>query len=200
MRIQRTSALPPDQQILVKDSEAAAGAEAGGIDFYVANSGPSQSNRKQLRDELVQMHANPTIVIVICECDGPAFQLLAAMCEKERKIDQYLWIKSKAPCNLLIGIRDNSGSATHCENYPLLKRKTERSNATNPIDGVSAAMVAHIELDGRMWKFGSSFFVMGVHVRNTLNNKNYVETKVEEFYTWFAEYISVGDVRAIMHG
>ncbi len=41
------------------------------------------------------------------------------------------------------------------------------------------AMVAHIQLDERVVGPGSSFNVMGVHVGNTLNSNNYVETKLE---------------------
>ncbi len=80
VRIQQTSALPPHRQTFVK---AAAGAEVGRIGFYVANLGPSQPNREQIRDELAQRHAHPATIIVICECAAPTFELLAATCEED---------------------------------------------------------------------------------------------------------------------
>ncbi len=59
-------------------------------------------------------------------------------------------------------------------------------------------MVAYIELGERVGCFDSSFAVMAAHAHSALTNKRFGETNVEEFYTWFVEYINMWDVRVCM--
>ena len=178
----------------------------------MANFGPSAADPATRKNEFAQMYKSPANIIVTCDCDRATFEVLSGQRDasesttavadgsfQNRTSYTYLRLRGGEDCSLLIGMRDRSGGAIDCLNFTRYWHKKERTKANNTwVNRYSTAMVAHIQLGERLEHLGDDFNVMAVHMHNKLANREFGIQKLNEFYDWFAEYVTRYQVRVCM--